>query len=958
MVGAVPFFILALKWYFSRHARHARTGLGRVLNWWIGRFNERRGRPVFIFDVSKQVAAQVVLHFFNIIFTESSMLTMEARKKTSPCELYWFSTVADTTFGTFLMALLLKAVVRPSWFKHNFGSDFGNYRGEGHKMSYRIYFKQLAVWLGLVCIMRFILFMLTIIAWSCSIMDLSYLLFVKLITKTFIFHDSPNAEMFMVKTITPLIFNTFQIIWFDELIKGPVNQQASMCMLDSFGINQPLLAKQFFRTKAQIKNLSSQFNTFSEGELDAIWILEKDVLGAGEEDASEELTEEQKEAILNHISYLVEIFRMLDRTEGNSVTASSFKKVCKEHNNIANLFEVPDLTNMAARKRDQILVNHFRKKISKKKGPATFEDIVKFFHGRTKDVLDGILSFDNAQGGETNDAPDGPEPEITEEDLWRELPKWGDDRLPEELYDREVAEYHCKNKLQLQAARVTRNAELLPQQDCVGPAVPCVFLGVANNFAAFAFMPIIALGTMDCKSEHLPHAGGFADHKTIWGFVVDFIFLGVFVYNAIQLQEQIVKHTLIGQLATLEDFKFGDVKLTDNLSCKHWYRLMQFITFLNLLNVWTNAEVLGRVMATFQYCGPAQEAISHLWTATIKGSLMQNTQNFNILVLSTLMYLPIFLQPVWALLFAATPDTEVGYRVGHEPDQKHDNYWTMWQQRSGSQADHYSVVQVVSALISYEAVTFADYDRNRFLMRQCCEVADSEYEEVKRFGQTIKESLEEDATPSGSFASVVDIRDTYMKHSKACERLAQAVNDYYKAVQQEIQKSLVSRLLLVGLLQNALQTKVQITMFGLNYSLTKDIDYLFFIGVVGNLMSYLLSIGEFFEFFSLLHNYFEESHIRIAGMLQNEHVTLKYKQYDIRRLRQKRINIAYIFGAVFILIYMVLWVYLLVNFIMIFVCKQHMWNFNVNFPKGCLKEWEDENVTATTASSTPPWLLL
>jgi len=149
----------------------------------------------------------------------------------------------------------------------------------------------------------------------------------------------------------------------------------------------------------------------------------------------------------------------------------------------------------------------------------------------------------------------------------------------------------------------------------------------------------------------------------------------------------------------------------------------------------------------------------------------------------------------------------------------------------------------------------------------------------------------------------------------------------------------------------------------LNYSLTNDIDYLFFIGVVGNLMSYLFSISEFFEFFSLLRNYFEDSSSGIANMLKNEHATLKYMQYDIRRLREKRISIAYIFGAVFFLLYMVLWFYLLVNFIMIFACEKHMWNFKLNAPEGCV----DENKTAntnmmlanhTSTSSPPQWLLL
>jgi len=287
-------------------------------------------------------------------------------------------------------------------------------------------------------------------------------------------------------------------------------------------------------------------------------------------------------------------------------------------------------------------------------------------------------------------------------------------------------------------------------------------------------------------------------------------------------------------------------------------------------------------------------------------------------------------------------------------------------------------VQVVSALIAYEAVTFADYDRNRLLMNQCFKVAEKEYEQVIHFGKMIKDSLEEklfqeeayaidivshhsgptrpapppttttiaravaaanlaSPTAATSRRTFLDIKSTYLKHSTHCERLAQAVLDYYKTVQQEIQKTLVSRLVLVGLLQNALQTKVQISMFGLNYNLTRKPDKLFFIGVAGNLMSYFFGIIEFLEFFELVYNYFEDSSNKMADMLKSEYVTLEYKQFDIRRLRQKRIRIAYIFGVLFGLVYMMLWVYLLVNFIMTFVCPNHLWNINFNVPEGCVK---------------------
>jgi len=443
---------------------------------------------------------------------------------------------------------------------------------------------------------------------------------------------------------------------------------------------------------------------------------------------------------------------------------------------------------------------------------------------------------------------------------------------------------------------------------------------------------------------------------------------------------------------------------------------MQFITFLNLLNVWTNAEVLGRVLATFNHCDEAKKEIGARWKEAISGSFFAEMvpDHFDILVLSTIMYLPIFLQPVFAILYATTTDPEVGYKVGNEPDQKHENYWTIWQQMEGAHVDHNAVVQVLSALVSYEAVTFADYDRNRFLMNQCQEVAERELALVQRYGNSIQdlraEAEEEEqicalrnskedprfesnsapamssctananltssfsapavvhnmATASTIRSTLDNTRETYAKHAQHCESLAQAVNGYYKAMQQEIQKSLVSKLVLVGLLQNALQTKVQITMFSLNYSLTEEIDKLFFIGVVFNLAAYAFSIVEFFDFFSLLYSYFQDHQKKMAGMLQNEHVVLKYKQYEIRRLRKKRINIAYWFGVVFIVIYTALWIYLLLNFIMVFVCPRHMWNISFHLMDGCLKVDSSSGVNdannanmmwADHTSSPPQWLL-
>merc|ERR1712194_106517 len=88
--------------------------------------------------------------------------------------------------------------------------------------------------------------------------------------------------------------------------------------------------------------------------------------------------------------------------------------------------------------------------------------------------------------------------------------------------------------------------------------------------------------------------------------------------------------------------------------------------------------------------------------------------------------------------------------------------------------------------------------------------------------------------------------------------LINAVKEYYRAVQSQFQRAL-AKLLFVGCLQNAIQTKVQITVFALNWTLTQGADLhgsyfdagAFVLGVATNNLGYLFTIFETFDFVKL-----------------------------------------------------------------------------------------------------------
>merc|ERR1712079_132670 len=105
------------------------------------------------------------------------------------------------------------------------------------------------------------------------------------------------AELFIVKFVTPIIFNTFQVVIYDKLIQTPMEIETNTTEYTETTMSTTTSTeKKLARKKTHIKDLSNQFAGFPAKDLDAIWILEREVLGEGEEDEKQELTTDQKHA--------------------------------------------------------------------------------------------------------------------------------------------------------------------------------------------------------------------------------------------------------------------------------------------------------------------------------------------------------------------------------------------------------------------------------------------------------------------------------------------------------------------------------------------------------------------------------------------------------------------------------------------------------------------------------------
>merc|ERR1712192_12736 len=359
-----------------------------------------------------------------------------------------------------------------------------------------------------------------------------------------------------------------------------------------------------------------------------------------------------------------------------------------------------------------------------------------------------------------------------------------------------------------------------------------------------------------------------------------------------------------------------------NPGYKFWFAIQSLITALNLLNTWTNAEVLGRVVITLDECTDARSEIIGRWQDVLKGTFLNQLLPFssNILVMSMVLYAFILFQPLFAFIFAAHFNRGVDYKVGIG---KHEGYWTMWQPNTCAGVDHDAVVQVLSALATYECVGFQDFTCRLQIMDTAMTVADTALTELRALEHTGEAETQ--------------------AREKLSSDLAVAITKYYEHWQITLQRALVAKLIVVGFCQNAIQTKVQMTMFSLSKNLTGDVDPLFLLGVVGNLIGYLLSIADMMDLWKLYRSRRDRN---LLKNIQSDDIKLRYLKFEELRLRQKRVSIAGCGMFLFAFLYIAFFVYQSINFAMIMlVCDESIWNVptSASSGNGCYQENNSSN---------------
>lgn len=312
-----------------------------------------------------------------------------------------------------------------------------------------------------------------------------------------------------------------------------------------------------------------------------------------------------------------------------------------------------------------------------------------------------------------------------------------------------------------------------------GPAIPFAFKALANYTALYALMPLLAYWRSSC-----PDGGGFAVCDDTMLYV---IFVG-FAANAVRMQNNCVGSVLLPQLGLTKEFKIGGFSF-NMFDYRLWIGFMSLATVFNLLDAFTNAEVLGKVWATAE-CKDYGE-ISTIWSQVMRDSFIAHAlwlTAFDWTTEITFAYSLILILPVFALFFSVPIDPDVAYAVGAGQFEYH----TLYEREELTHHGH--VLQLLAVSARMEGVVFQD-------RKYVCHVLDD---------------LARKKTPEWEF------RFLMAAHGKMARGAL--------------------RFFLVATLQNAVQANVQLSLMAVTRAATGGID-------VQTCFSVVMSIiGSIFDF--------------------------------------------------------------------------------------------------------------
>jgi len=242
------------------------------------------------------------------------------------------------------------------------------------------------------------------------------------------------------------------------------------------------------------------------------------------------------------------------------------------------------------------------------------------------------------------------------------------------------------------------------QRRACGPGVRWAWRAVGNNYILFVIVPFLALSRSSCDA-----AGGFAICDDLPLFALFFISW----LCAMTCQVKCISSVLLAQLGHTREFRLnlGVAEVVFNhFPFRLWLVLFLLLSTFNLLDTFSNAELVGRVLAT-RSCNSSYTEINTVWSQVMTQSFISKMLWFTKFDLANeflFLYALILLQ-LFSALYTCVPIEEgVCYervQLAEDPDRK-TKYKTICFQRHP--VDHGAVLQMLAETARLEGVIFQD----------------------------------------------------------------------------------------------------------------------------------------------------------------------------------------------------------------------------------------------------------
>lgn len=184
-------------------------GVMVVLTLVYKRYREKPKRKwkIWMFDVSKQLVGQIVVHFANVFISDFGA----DQAVQNPCVLYFLNIVVDTTVGVGIIYLFLWGTTKVLTEQfHVHGLQTGQY-GDGPKPSIKFWARQAAVYVFCLLGMKVVVVLLFAI-WPGIFAIGEWLL-----SWT---GNSDTVQVVVVMGICPIVFNMLQFWLIDSIVKA------------------------------------------------------------------------------------------------------------------------------------------------------------------------------------------------------------------------------------------------------------------------------------------------------------------------------------------------------------------------------------------------------------------------------------------------------------------------------------------------------------------------------------------------------------------------------------------------------------------------------------------------------------------------------------------------------------------------------------------------------------------